>query len=139
MTIAERKSEKAREARRLDADLADALQDLREAKEEAREEGTPEPSDLAIENAAFLLRAMYEISPQRFEVYPSVDAEIAIHAPGGYKRSVLVLCESDGEVVCMVNIYGEHRRAHYKTLRTLPDGFFREALAELLLPNTAAR
>ena len=114
-----------------DLELAEALQDLREARDEAREEGFPEPSDMAIANAERLLRAMYDISPQRFEVYPTPDAEIAIDAPGGYGQSVLLFCESSGGALCMVDVHGEHRRARYDSTRTLPDGFMAEALTEL--------
>lgn len=81
-----------------DTKLEDALQDLREARDEAREDGFPEPSDTVIANAERLLKAMYEISPQRFEVYPTPDAEIAIDVPGGYGESNLLLCESSGAV-----------------------------------------
>lgn len=114
-----------------DLELAEALQDLREARDEAREEGFPEPSDTAIANAERLLQAMYEMSPQRFEVYPSPDAEIVIDAPGGYGQSVLLFCESSGGALCMVDVHGEHRRARYDSTRTLPDGFMAEALTEL--------
>ena len=111
--------------------LAEALQDLREARDEAREEGFPEPSDTAIANAERLLQAMYIIVPQRFEVYPTPDGAIAIDAPSGYGRSFIVFCESTGEALCMLNLDGEHRSARYDAIRTLPDDFVREALLEL--------
>ena len=112
-------------------ELYDALYDLREAKDEALEEGFPVPSEIALENAERLLREMYLISPRRYEVYPTPDGEIAIDAPGGYGRSVLLLCDSEGSALCLVNMNGNHRRAHYDTTNTLPDGFVREALIEL--------
>lgn len=111
--------------------LKDALCDLAEAKIEAREEGFPLPSDIALENAERLLEDMYRIAPRRFEVYPTPDGEIAIGAPGGHGRSVLLLCASDGGALCLVNLSGAHRRARYSTADTLPDGFLREALADL--------
>ena len=112
-------------------ELYDALYDLREAKDEALEEGFPVPSEIALENAERLLREMYLISPRRYEVYPTPDGEIAIDAPGGYGRSVLLLCDSEGSALCLVNMNGNHRRAHYDTTNTLPDGFVHEALIEL--------
>ena len=111
--------------------LSAAQQELAEVGDEAREEGYPEPSALAFENACRLLPAMYAILPGQFAVYPMPDGEIAIHAPGGYERSVILLCESDGGALCLVNLGVEHRRARYSTTRTLPDGFVREALAEM--------
>lgn len=111
--------------------LVSALDDLQEVPNEAREEGFPVPSDVALENANRRLRELYRIAPRRFEVYPTPDGEIAIDAPSGHVRSMLVLCNSDGGTLCLVNMNGEHRRAQYSTIQTLPDGFVREALAEL--------
>ena len=113
------------------AELNDALRDLREARDEAREEGLPQPSDTALGNAERLLREMYGNSPRRFEVYPTPDGEIAIDAPDGQGRSVILLCDSEGGALCMVNLNGHHRRARYSTTETLPDGFVYEALVEL--------
>ena len=112
-------------------DLSEALRDLREAKDEAREEGFPAPSDAALQNARRLLHDMHGISPRRFEVYPTPDGEVAIDAPGGFGRSVLLLCDSGGGALCSVNMDGAHRRARYSDTRGLPDGFVREVLAEM--------
>ncbi len=114
-----------------DVDLRDALSDLDEAPAEAREEEFPVPSTHALANARRLLRAVYKLSPQRFEVYPTPDGEVAIDAPGGYGRSVLLLCDSDGGALCLVNMDGRHRRARYSDTGSLPDGFVREALEGL--------
>lgn len=114
-----------------DGDLYAALHDLRQATEEASEDGFPTPSDNALANANRLLKEMYGISRRRFEVYPTQDGEIAIDAPGGYGRSVLLLCDSQGGALCLVNMNGKHRRARYSSTELLPDGFVREALTEL--------
>ena len=82
-------------------------------------------------NAERLLKELYNISPRYFEVYPTPDGEIAIDAPGGYNRSVLLLCDSQGGALCLVNIDGNHRRARYSSSESLPDSFVREALADL--------
>ena len=115
----------------LEVELTEALHDLSNARDEAREEGLPLPSKAALQNAEVLLKEMYGISARRFEVYPTPDGEIAIHAPGGPGRSVLLLCGPEGGALCLVNMSGGHRRASYSTTETLPDGFVREALAEL--------
>lgn len=119
-------------------DLHDALHDLDQAKEEAREDEFPAPSGKALGNARRLLHAMYRISPRRFEVYPTPDGEIAIGASGAPGRSVLLLCDSDGGALCLVNMNGTHRRARYSDTRGLPDGFVHEALAELEQRDTLA-
>ena len=113
------------------AALRDALIDLDEAAAEAQEEEFPVPSDLALANARRLLLAMYRLSAQRFEVYPTPDGEVAIDAPGARGRSVLLLCGSDGSALCLVNVDGRHRRARYSDTGSLPDGFVHEALDEV--------
>lgn len=112
-------------------ELLDAAKDLEEVIDEAREEGFPVPSNSALEYARTILYAVYELSPRRYEVYPTPDGEVAIDAPGGFGRSVLLLCASDGGALCLVNMNGSHRRARYSDATMLPDGFVREALAEL--------
>ena len=114
-----------------DVELTEALYDLRNASDEAREEGFPVPTNTALQNSEILLKEMYWISPRRFEVYPTPDGEIAIDAPGGPGRSVLLLCGSEGGALCLVNMSGDHRRARYSSTEALPDGFVREALTEL--------
>ena len=119
------------------ADLHAALHDLDGAASEAQEEGFPQPSHDALRNAKRLLRDLYRLRPCRLEAYPTPDGEIALVAPGGYGRSVLVLCDSDGGVLCSVNLHGCHRRARYTSATTLPDGFIREALKDLDDQNRA--
>ena len=111
--------------------LVDAFHDLDQVAEEAGEEGFPEPSGVAVKNAADLLRQMFALSNRRYEIYPTPDGEVAIDAPDGHGQSVLVLCSSSGGVLCLVNMKTGHRRARYTSAETLPDGFIREALADL--------
>ena len=113
--------------KRLDA----AQQELAEATAEAQEEGYPIPSELAFANARRLLPAISRLSPRPMSVYPTPDGEICIDLFGGFGRSVLLLCESGGGALCLVSLDLEHRRARYDTVRTLPDGFVREALDEM--------
>ena len=112
-------------------ELTDALQDLYEATDEAREEGFPIPSSAAKMNAERLIKKMYDILPGRFEVYPTPYGEIAIDAPSEKGKSVVVFCNSEGGALCMVNMNGEHRRARYSNTNKLPDSFVRDALTEL--------
>ncbi len=113
------------------ADLADALQELAEVTDYAEEDGIEAPSEIASANAARLLKAMYAISPRRYGVYPAPGGYVAIDARGVNDRIAVVLCGSAGEASCYVTIDGESRRARYATTRELPDGFIREALADL--------
>lgn len=115
----------------LPANLAAAQQELAGVADEAHEEGYPVPSELAFDNARRLLPAISRLSPRPMSVYPTPDGEICIDMSRGFGRSVLLLCESGGGALCLVNLDLEHRRAHYDTVRTLPDGFVREALDEM--------
>ena len=121
--------------RAIEYELHSALNDLLTVPAEACEEGTPIPSDLAFKNAERLLKDMYEIAPRRFEVYPTPDGEIAIDAPDGRGSSIILLCDSDGGALCLVNMNGSHRRRRYLAIDTIPDGFLREALLELERKN----
>ena len=111
-------------------EFAEIMRELEEAAEEAADMGYPSPSDLAVSNAKLLLRKMYQIVPRRFEVYPTPDAEIAIDAPGD-GGSLVMLCDSNGGVLCMANFRNEHHTRSYTTTDALPDGFVTEALAAL--------
>ena len=110
--------------------LRAALSDLDEAVTDAAEEGFPRPTDDAIQSARRLLTQMYAIAPQRFEVYPTADGEIALDLPNE-RGSVILLCDSRGGALCLVNANGVQRRARYSTATSLPDGFVREAFTEL--------
>lgn len=112
-------------------DLQDAMADLHSAPNEAVEEGYPPPEEIALFNAERLVRQLYALWPNRLEVYPTPDGEIAVVAPGGFGRSVMVLCDSQGGALCMVSLKGKNRRARYSNADGLPDGFLREAMDEL--------
>ena len=114
------------------ADFKDALKDLDEAHEEAREEGHSPPAELAVRNARRLLRHMYELRPCRYEVYPTRDREMCIYVPEG-GRSVLVTCDPDGGVHCSTSLEQGHSRTYYDRdyAADPPPGFLQEALVAL--------
>ena len=117
------------------AEFVDMMTDLDGVSEEARDEGFPLPSNLAISNAKLLLERLYQFAPRRFEVYPTPDAEVAIDAPGD-GSSVVILCDSSGGALCMANLPDGHRTRAYSTTESLPDSFVREALAKLAPTNS---
>lgn len=119
------------EERRPCQELADALRELEAAPVDAAEDELEVPSEMAFDNARRLLKAMYDISPRRFGVYPMPEGYIAIDARGSEGRIAVVMCGSDGGVLWLVTDEGGHRRARYSTAHNLPDGFIREALAAL--------
>ena len=114
-----------------DSDLRDALIELKEAVDYAREEGFPIPSQIAITNAERLLKELSKVSSLHLEVYPTPDGEIAVHIPNGRGRSVVLLCGSNGEALCLANLDSGHRRKSYATADALPDRFVSKALVDL--------
>ncbi len=117
--------------------LREILSDLQTVVQEAGEEDFPVPNRSAIDTAEQLLSEVYEARwlyvspPSRAEVYPTPDGEVAIDISGGFGRSFLVLCNSSGGAMCMLNLRGEHRRAVYDKAPTSMDGFIRDALRDL--------
>ena len=75
--------------------LANALRDLHEINEEADEEGILPPSESAIANAGRLIREIYDILPRQYLVELLPEGVIAITIPGGFRCSVMLLCESE--------------------------------------------
>lgn len=114
-----------------DAQVQALVAEVDAVEAEAREEGFPCPSVQARSNAKQLLNGIARIYHHDIDIYPTPDGEVAIDLSGGYRRSVLVFCDADGGALCMVSLMGVHRRAHYDEAPTQPDGFMREAIAEL--------
>lgn len=110
--------------------LADALADLHDAREEAAEREFIEPSDMVLKNAESLLRAMYDILPCRYEVYPMPDGEITIDTPTSFGTAVIATCELDGSVLCFVHTE-QDKRYHQFPFAELPNDFLRQGLLKL--------
>ena len=111
--------------------LANALLDLKEINDEADEEGIPPPSESAIANADSLIRKSYDILPRQYLVELLPEGVIAITIPGGFRCSVMLLCESEGGILCSVNMNGKLQRNRYTHVDQLPDKFLRDALSKL--------
>ena len=111
--------------------LAQALEELDQVVDEAQSEGYKIPSSIAIYNAEYIVKCIYDDLLHPVQVYPMPDGEVAIDVTNDEGSSVLILCCSDGGTLCFVNINGNQRRAHYSNSDALPDGFMREALEEL--------
>lgn len=119
--------------------LADALGELGECVDEAREEGYPEPTGNALALAEALLKRIAQRAtplPQP-SVYPSADNEIVLFfCNGEVQAAVSIAIEAGGEGVCFSNI-GGLRRARYQDARELPDAFVAGELLKLshLVPS----
>ncbi len=111
--------------------LAEALRELSEVTDYAKEDGMDIPSETAFANAERLLRDLYDFSPRVYSVYPIPDGYIAIDARGAGSNIAVLMCGSDGSALFVRVINGESRRIRYPTTGELPDEFIREALTAL--------
>ena len=111
------------------ADLDAALEDLNSVIDEAREDGYPEPTPQAIENARLLVKAMYDIRPMRYDIYPMDDGEVVID--GGIERRIGVFCYPDGRVLYIGWADGERIRIRRGDLEDIPHDFLKLALHQL--------
>ena len=114
--------------------VADALQALAELDDEIVEGGLPEIGPSVWKEAERIIVGLAH--PWAPTVYPTQDAEVAIHfkspdSPG----SVVVLLDNHGRGECYAYTDGHSRRAHYDASSDLPDGFVMEQLAALMPPR----
>ena len=112
--------------------LADALRALTEVDDEIAEDGLPDVASSARKEAERIIIALAR-HPWAPTVYPTQDAEIAIHfkspdAPG----SVVILLDRHGRGECYAYTGGRSRRAHYDEASDLPDSFVMEQLRVLI-------
>ena len=108
--------------------LAEALEDLREITEEAEEKEYQLPTVKAVSTAKRLLETMYEIAPQRFEVYPMPEGEITIDATKTDGDYLLMIVESDGAARSLTNIAGGRSRRYFNSIDDIPREFLRESM-----------
>ena len=114
--------------------VADALRALAELNDEIVEDGLPEIA-LRVRREAERIIAALAWHPWPPTVYPTQDAEIAIHfkSPDA-PDSVVILLGGNGRGECYAYTGGHSRRARYGASSDLPDGFVMEQLAALMPP-----
>ena len=118
--------------------LADALAALAEVDAEIAEENLPPVSSATKEEAKRIIRALEGRSPAP-TVYPTQDAEIALHFKAPGRTGTVVILLSDGvRADCHAYVGGTSRRAHYDTSSDLPDAFVLDQLRRLTPPTRAA-
>ncbi len=111
--------------------LADALVALGEVDDEIAEENLPEINDAIKTEARRIVTALAR-HPWAPTVYPTQDAEIAIHFKSrDLPNSVVILLNNGGQAECYAYTSGKSRRAHYDVSSDLPDGFVMEQLRAL--------
>ena len=117
--------------------LADALAELAEVDDEIAEENLPQVGETTKAEAERLVRALTRHAPARvlLAVYPTQDAEIALHFKSPDRpNAVVVLLNDSGQADCHAYIDGRGRRSHYETSADLPDAFLLDQLCRLTPP-----
>ena len=118
--------------------LDDALAELAEVDDEIAEDGLPQVSDTTKAEAEKLIRALAWRTPLAPSVYPTQDAEIALHFKSpGEAGTVVILLSDGGRADCHAYVGGRSRRAHYQTSSDLPDAFVLDQLRRLTPDGTA--
>ena len=120
--------------------LADALAALAEVDDEIAEENLPQVSDAANVEAARIIKALARCAPvPALAVYPTQDAEIALHFKSpGRPGTVVILLSDGGRADCHAYVGGRSRRSHYETSSDLPDAFVLDQLRRLTPDRTGA-
>lgn len=113
------------------SELSETLKDLQDLRQEADQEEIQVPAEEVFDRAERLIRDMYELVPRWHMVELFPEGAIAITIPGGFRCSVMVVCDPDGSVLSSVNIKGKYRSKQYDCADNLPDEFLRKALEEL--------
>ena len=119
--------------------LAEALAALAEVDDEIAEEELPPIDGATKTEAKRIIKALARRHPLAPTIYPTQDAEIAIHFKSPDRPDVVViLLNNSGQASCYAYIDGRGRRSHYDTSSDLPDAFVLDQLLRLTPPGRAA-
>ena len=119
--------------------LAEALAALEEVDDEIVEEELPPVDGATKTEAGRIIKALARRRPLAPTIYPTQDAEIAIHFKSPDRPDVVViLLNNSGQANCYAYIDERGRRAHYDTSSDLPDAFVLDQLLRLTPPGRAA-
>ena len=115
--------------------LTEAMQDLAEIPQEAEELGTS-VSETTLANAGFLLRKLYDKAPRRYMVScfgepDEPEHSVAIDARGENGNIIVITCDPDERVLCIVSNNEEKNTVRYLSIEGLPDEYITNALLSL--------
>ena len=118
--------------------LEDALAALAEVDDEIAEEELPPVDGATKAEAERILKALAWRAPAP-TVYPTQDAEIALHfKTPGRTGTVVILLSDGGRADCHAYVDGTSRRAHYDSSLVLPNAFILDLLRRLTSRSQAA-
>lgn len=115
--------------------LAEAMQELAEIPQDAEELGTF-VSEKTLANAGILLRRLYDKAPRRYMVScfggpDQPEHGVAIDARGENNGIVVITCDPDERVLCIVSNNYDRNTVRYPSIEGLPDEYVTNALLSL--------
>ena len=115
--------------------LAEAMQELAEIPQDAEELGTS-VSETTLSNAGILLRRLYDKVPRRYMIScfgepDQPEDSVAIDARGENGGIVVITCDPDERVLCIVSNNEERNTVRYPSIEGLPDEYIANALRSL--------
>lgn len=119
----------------IDPLLAEAMQELAEIPKDAEELGTF-VSETTLANAGILLRKLYDKAPRRYMANcfggpDQPEDSVAIDARGENGGIVVITCDPDERVLCIVSNNEERNTVRYPSIERLPDEYIANALLSL--------
>ena len=96
------------------------------------------PSPAVVAEARRIVGLIAEQLPADTDIYVMDEGKVVIDLHGPPKHGLLLVCEPGGSALCVVVVNGVSRRARYESSESLPDGFLREGLSDVL-PVTMRR
>ena len=95
------------------------------------------PSDEVVTELRRIVTAMYRRWPcEHYDVYAMDSQTVAVEiqrSPG--EGALLLVCEPEGQALCIVTVKSVSRRARYQDSQMLPDGFIADGMRELAMPE----
>ena len=96
---------------------------------DAKEEGYPEPSRIAVGNALEVLKKLREVSSVEYDVYSMPQRDVSIESSRSRRHSVVFYCSAEGKVRFYLNLDGSpHSFKSYDSLYRFPCELVREGL-----------
>ena len=119
----------------IDPLLGEAIQELAEIPQEAEELGAS-VSEKTLANAGILLRKLYDKAPRRYMVScfggpDEPEHGVAIDARGENNGIVVITCDPDERVLCIVSNNDDRNTVRYPSIEGLPDEYVTNALLSL--------
>ena len=104
---------------------------MQEVLEEAREEGYPKPSEIALKNAESILQSFWLLRPDLpYEIYPTGEGEVIVDCPAMKGYSVIVICLTDGSLGLLRNTPNNKDSESFRTIAHLSIDTLSESLRD---------